>query len=71
MLARAFARLQVAALLLREGADVNAQGGGAQTALHRAVLLGRPDYVQFLVERGAATDTRDSQVGSTAVRPIA
>ena len=32
-------------MLLQEGADVNQEGATAKTPLHRAILLGRPDYV--------------------------
>lgn len=45
--------LQIAKLLLREGADVNARGVAGYTSLIEAVRSGRVEMAKFLLEHGA------------------
>ena len=54
--------VQVADVLLQEGADVNQEGASAKTPLHKAILLGRPDFVEYLIHKNASTEIRDFQV---------
>ena len=51
-------------MLLQEGADVNQEGATAKTPLHRAILLGRPDYVEYLIQKNASAEVRDFQVSN-------
>lgn len=53
-------------MLVQEGADINLGGASAKTAVHKAVLLGRPDYVEYLLQRGASSEIRDFQVVAMA-----
>jgi ankyrin repeat protein len=46
--------------LLSGGADVNARGANAQTALHEAASSCRPDIAQVLVKAGANAGYRDA-----------
>jgi hypothetical protein len=54
------------AALLAEGADVNETTGGGQTALILAVIFGRTNLVQLLVNSGADPQLRD-QLGLNAI----
>lgn len=59
----------VADLLLKHGAQINAIPGGfdyAGSGLHYAALHGHLPMVQFLIERGADRELRDTKVSSTA-----
>lgn len=50
--------LELAALLLREGADINATGREGRTALDEAVYGGRMDMVKFLLKANALSSVR-------------
>lgn len=50
--------LELAALLLREGADVKATGNCGRTALDEAVFRGRVDMVKFLLTANALSSVR-------------
>ena len=54
-------RNAVAVLLLRHGADVNAQTDHGDTALHGAVMANNPDLVKVLLEAGADPNLRQAQ----------
>jgi ankyrin repeat protein len=58
--------LKTLPLLLKAGADINAQSADGQTALHSAVQKGWIKVVKFLAENGAALDGKDSG-GRTAL----
>ena len=49
---------EIAANLLRAGADVN-DGDGAMTALHAAALFDRPDMAGWLIKHGARLDVKN------------
>jgi ankyrin repeat protein len=53
------AAVQMAALLLAAGADVNARSSSKQTPLHLAVSEGRPEIVALLLDHGADLNARD------------
>jgi ankyrin repeat protein len=57
---------EAAQIALQLGGDVHAVGGGQRTALHGAALMGDPEMVKFLVERGADIEAKD-QYGQTAL----
>ena len=57
---------KVVALLLENGADVNAKSRDGGTALHAAAFLGRVETVKLLLEKGADITLRDN-MGSTAI----
>lgn len=50
--------LELAALLLREGADIKATGREGKTALDEAVCRGRMDVVKFLLNANALSSVR-------------
>lgn len=50
--------LELAALLLREGAEINATGGESRTALDQAAFHGRLDMVKFLLNANALSSVR-------------
>jgi ankyrin repeat protein len=52
--------LKVLQLLLDSGIDINAQNEHGQTALHGAAFAAAHEAVQFLIDRGARIDLRDS-----------
>jgi len=52
--------------LLAEGADVNARGGGGETALMLAAARGRLDMMGLLIERGADVNAA-TDAGNTAL----
>jgi len=52
-------RLQIAALLIEIGVDVNAGEGKEYTALHKATLSEFDDMVLLLIKHGAIVDSRD------------
>ena len=56
-----------ARFLLDRGADVNARGFFAATALHWAALNGHADTVRFLLGEGADPALRDSEFDSDAL----
>ncbi len=51
--------LEVAKMLVKEGADVNAVGENGWTPLHGAAYSGADEIVQFLVDNGATLDLID------------
>jgi uncharacterized protein len=53
-----YAHKQIAANLLRAGANIN-DGDGAMTALHAAALFDQADMAGWLIERGARLDVRN------------
>lgn len=53
-------------ILLRHGADVNAQGDIGLTALHYAASKGRMDVVRLLIKYGANLEIRN-EFGETAL----
>ena len=57
---------KVVALLLENGADVNARSRDGATALHTAAFLGRAETVKYLLEKGADISLRNN-MGSTAI----
>ena len=59
----------VARLLLKHGADVNAAGYNRWTPLHEAVQLGRVEVVRVLLEHGANVDAEDND-GKTPLQFI-
>lgn len=50
--------LELAALLLREGAEINATGGNSGTALDQVATRGRLDMVKFLLNANALSSVR-------------
>ncbi len=62
-------QVDAARLLLEKGAQVSAIPPGfdyAGTGLHYAALNGHRELVEFLLERGADVNIKDTKVGSTA-----
>lgn len=57
---------EVVALLLENGADVNAKSRDGGTALHAAAFLGRVETVKLLLDKGADTTLRNN-MGGTAI----
>ena len=57
---------EVVALLLENGADVNAKSRDGGTALHAAAFLGRAETAKLLLEKGADTTLRNN-MGGTAI----
>ncbi len=57
---------KVVALLLENGAAVNAKSRDGGTALHAAAFLGRVETVKLLLEKGADISLRNN-LGSTAI----
>ena len=58
--------MEIVALLLEHGADVNARSKDGGTALHAAAFLGRVETVKLLLDKGADTTLRH-KMGSTAI----
>ena len=58
--------LEAIKLALELGADVNTANEWGQTALHTAAYLGADRVIQYLVEKGAKMDLKDS-FGQTAL----
>ena len=62
---------EIAELLLRSGADVNAKNRDAGTALHGAAFFGRVEVVELLLKNGANTNAKhesgDSPLDSAKV----
>jgi uncharacterized protein len=61
-------RLEAANLLLQKGAEINAIPSGfdyAGTGLHYAALHGHRTMVDFLLERGASPNVKDTKVNNT------
>jgi ankyrin repeat protein len=54
-------------LCIENGADVNAANAKGFTALHGAAYRGLDDVVQFLVQKGARLDAKDSEGRTPAV----
>jgi ankyrin repeat protein len=59
--------LEAVRFLLELGADVNAEDGNGETAMHGAAYQNRPMLVQFLAESGAEIDVwnRENEAGWT------
>ncbi|MEW9906829.1 MAG: ankyrin repeat domain-containing protein [Candidatus Symbiodolus clandestinus] len=56
------ARIDIIRKALEDGADINAQNRGRDnTALHQAALQGEPEVVQFLLEQGADTQSKNKE----------
>lgn len=60
--------LELAALLLREGAEINATGGSPGTALDQAATSGRLDMVKFLLNANALSSVRGATGYDGAIR---
>jgi hypothetical protein len=61
--------IDAAELLLQHGAEINAVPGGfdyAGTGLHYAALNGQQAMVEFLLQKGADRDVKDTKIGSNA-----
>jgi hypothetical protein len=52
--------LEIAELLLRHGADVNARGDGGDTPLHEAANNGHVEVVELLLKHGADIEAEDA-----------
>jgi len=61
-----YGHLEVAKLLLAQGADINA-GAGKETALHGAASFGQPAMAEWLIEHGAQVNQLDFN-GKTPLR---
>lgn len=59
--------LEAVRLCVERGADVNAANAKGFTALHGAAYRGLDDVVQFLVQKGAKLDAKDSEGRTPAV----
>jgi ankyrin repeat protein len=59
--------LEAVKLSVEHGADVNAVNSKGFTALHGAAYRGLDDIVQFLVQKGARLDAKDSEGRTPAV----
>jgi hypothetical protein len=57
-------KINIAALLIERGADVNAQGGWYGTALQAASLYGHTEVATLLIERGADVNAQGGQFGT-------
>ena len=55
---------KVVALLLENGADVNAKSRDGSTALHTAAFFGRADTAKFLLDKGADATLRNNMGGT-------
>lgn len=55
---------EIMTFLMEKGADINAQNGDGNTALHAAAFLGRADAVELLLEHGVDANIRNNQGGS-------
>ena len=60
--------LEAAAVLLNNGADINAIGEDGDTPLHRAAAAGQQEMVKYLLSRGADAKLRN-RYGSTPLEP--
>jgi ankyrin repeat protein len=58
--------LTAAAVLLENGADVNAAGEDDDTPLHRAIAGGHPGMIRFLIAHGASPEIAN-RFGNTPV----
>jgi|GEM_PF-469599 len=61
--------IAAARLLLQKGAEIDVVAPGfdySGTALHNAALRGNREMVEFLIERGADPNVKDTKVNSTA-----
>lgn len=64
-----YKRVEVARLLINNGADVNLKPKNGQTAIYAAVLLGNLPLVKFLVENGATIKSKhNTRILSAAVQ---
>ncbi|KAE8445519.1 hypothetical protein EG329_013282 [Mollisiaceae sp. DMI_Dod_QoI] len=59
-------RFEVIALLVKAGADINADANG-MTALHDAVSNGNEGFVKFLLEKGADIEAKEIDYGWNAL----
>lgn len=59
MWAAAYGQAPTVSLLLRHGADINANGLESETALHLAATKGHHDVARILIAAGAAVDAKD------------
>ncbi len=59
--------LEAVRLCIENGSDVNAANSKGFTALHGAAYRGLDDVVQFLVQKGARLDAKDSEGRTPAV----
>ena len=57
-------------LILRKGANVNAQGSLGQTPLHRAVIMRRVEVASSLISAGAYIEARDAEQRTSLLRAV-
>jgi hypothetical protein len=65
-----FGKTEVALVLIKGGADVNARTGDGSTALHTAAFFGRTEIVEALLKAGADVTIRNNY-GATALESVA
>lgn len=70
-LAAQFGHADIAALLIKEGANTDAGDSHHNTPLHRAAKEGHLYVVRLLLEQGAIIDKRESRYGWTALHEAA
>jgi len=64
-----FDRIEIAKMLLKAGASINAKNYDGSTALHTAAFFCRPDMVKLLLENGADKSIRNGS-GATALESV-
>jgi len=64
-----FDRIEIAKMLLKAGASIDAKNYDGSTALHTAAFFCRPDMVKLLLENGADKNIRNGS-GATALESV-